>query len=262
MKTSYANKPLALDLCCGKGGWTNGLLKAGWDVIGLDIEEWEGYPGNFYQMDVRGITKDWVRTTAIYGFDREISLVVASPPCQEFSYSSFPFKRAREKFTKENPPDRSIWDACVRIAKELNAPLILENVRGAQKWMGKAQAHYGSFYLWGDVPVLLPVGKPVKGFQNPNPLSPGKRGPLNRLRHLNKTAFPRECERKKPVTYRGPDMSKQRDSYKKCGMGNEPGHSTPNARKEWSAKAAMIPEELAFWIGQCFYPAELKKDAE
>jgi len=36
------------------------------------------------------------------------------------------------------------------------------------------------------------------------------------------------------------------------------GHHKSNARKEWSAKAAMIPEELSTWIGQCFYPRDLK----
>ena len=29
---------------------------------------------------------------------------------------------------------------------------ILENVRGAQKWLGKAPYHCGSFYLWGYFP--------------------------------------------------------------------------------------------------------------
>jgi hypothetical protein len=36
-------------------------------------------------------------------------------------------------------------------------PLIVENVRGAQKWVGQARWHYGSFYLWGDVPALMPM---------------------------------------------------------------------------------------------------------
>jgi hypothetical protein len=30
-------------------------------------------------------------------------------------------------------------------------------VRGAQKWVGRARWHYGSFYLWGDVPALMPI---------------------------------------------------------------------------------------------------------
>jgi hypothetical protein len=28
---------------------------------------------------------------------------------------------------------------------------VVENVKGAQPWVGKAKANYGSFYLWGDV---------------------------------------------------------------------------------------------------------------
>ena len=29
-------------------------------------------------------------------------------------------------------------------------------------------------------------------------------------------------------------------------------------RKQWSALVAMIPEELSTWIGECFYPQEMK----
>jgi hypothetical protein len=36
-------------------------------------------------------------------------------------------------------------------------PMVVENVRGAQKWVGTARYHYGSFYFWGDVPALMPI---------------------------------------------------------------------------------------------------------
>ena len=35
--------------------------------------------------------------------------------------------------------------------------MVVENVKGAQKWVGKASWHYGSYYLWGDVPALMPI---------------------------------------------------------------------------------------------------------
>lgn len=203
-------KPLALDLCCGKGGWTIGLQKAGWDVIGVDIEKWEGYPGMFVRADVRRLGTEGL------GGGRKIELVVASPPCQEFSYRSFPFKRCR-LLAETVPPDKSIWESCVRIAREVEAPLVIENVRGAQKYMGKASAHYGSFYLWGDVPAMLPIGKAQKTFTREKNGSGEFVGSFQR------------------------GFSQFTSSKSK-------------ARKEWSAKIAMIPVELAEWIGKCFYP--------
>lgn len=201
-------RPLAIDLCCGKGGWTRGLLAAGWDVVGVDVESREGFPHEAarYLIDIRKLninTKSFVRVSK----HRKISLVVASPPCQEFSYRSFPFKRCRE-LAENVPPDKTIWRACERIARECEAPLILENVRGAQKYMEKAKAHYGSFYLWGDVPAILPIGKPTKGFEK-------------RFCNTNASNY----------------SSKSRE------------------RKEWSANAAIIPFELAYWIGKCYYSA-------
>ena len=34
--------------------------------------------------------------------------------------------------------------------------MVVENVRGAQPWVGRARWNFGSFYLWGDVPALMP----------------------------------------------------------------------------------------------------------
>lgn len=44
-----AVKPLAIDLYCGLGGWSEGFLAEGYDVIGFDNERHDygagGYPG-------------------------------------------------------------------------------------------------------------------------------------------------------------------------------------------------------------------------
>jgi len=274
-------KPLALDLACGKGGWSLGLLATGWDVIGVDIEDMGGYPekAKLVIADILEIAKDPKAFFPGLKFD----LVVASPPCQEFSYRSFPFKRCR--YLRDNvPPNTDIWRACEKIAKELGAPLILENVRGAVRYIGKPQGKFGPFYLWGDVPVLLPDGKPQKGFgrtpdKSANPSDPwggfggssyqsrGKRGPLNQKR-----IFAGEYERESGLKHSRPAMTKQRDSYKRVvgsekyrithskdghkriGGASDVGAKRSSARKEWSAKAAMIPYELSFHIGDYFHP--------
>ena len=206
-------KPLALDLCCGKGGWTIGLQATGWEVIGCDIEAWLGYPGDhFIQGDVRTLDLDAVRKIG------KVQLVCASPPCQEFSKLHLPFfKKLKDKILKgEAPqPDKSIWEACVRIAAELEAPLILENVVGAQYWMGKGKWHGGPFYIWGDLPALMPQVKAKKGMNL-------DRYKFNGVRLDYLYQGPRKWSSKSPQ------------------------------RKEWSAKAAMIPLELATWIGECF----------
>ena len=49
-------KPLAIDLYCGLGGWAEGFLADGWDVIGFDIERHaygsERYPAQLVLQDV------------------------------------------------------------------------------------------------------------------------------------------------------------------------------------------------------------------
>ena len=54
----------------------------------------------------------------------------------------------------------TLFEACFRIQREASEaagrfiPLIVENVRGAQKWVGRAKANFGSYYLWGDVGMV------------------------------------------------------------------------------------------------------------
>ena len=102
---------------------------------------------------------------------KDAVLIVASPPCQEFSYMAMPWSKAKEKARAfrdgRDDPKRltALFDACFRIQREAMEaaghfiPLVIENVCGAQKWVGRARWHFGSFYLWGDVPALMPIVK-------------------------------------------------------------------------------------------------------
>src|SRR6185503_10993 len=147
-------RPLAIDLFCGLGGWTEGLIAEGFDVIGFDIERHvygeHCYPAQLVIQDVLTL-----HGSQFLGAD----LIVASPPCQAYSYRAMPWKRAKDL----PPPDNTLFDACFRIQREAceaagrHIPLVVENVRGAQKWVGRARWNFGSFYLWGDVPALMPM---------------------------------------------------------------------------------------------------------
>jgi hypothetical protein len=157
--------PLAIDLFCGLGGWTDGLLAEGYDVIGFDIERHvygeHRYPAQLVVQDVLTLHGSQFKTA---------DLIVASPPCQEYSYMAMPWSRAKAKAAAIRADDTgaelarltALFDACFRIQREAceaagrHIPMVVENVKGAQPWVGRARWSFGSFYLWGDVPALMP----------------------------------------------------------------------------------------------------------
>jgi len=155
-------------LFCGLGGWTNGLLSENYYVVGFDIERHDygtgGYPAQLVLQSV----------LTLHGKQfRDAALIVASPPCQEFSYMAMPWSRAKAIAAEYRAGVRDVkkltalFDACFRIQREaIEAaghfiPMVVENVRGAQKWVGRSRWNYGSYHLWGDVPALMPMTKAV-----------------------------------------------------------------------------------------------------
>ena len=215
-------RPLAIDLFCGLGGWTDGLLAADWDVIGFDIERHEYgehcYPAQLVLQDVR----------TLHGSQfRNVDLIVASPPCQEYSYMAMPWTRAKKIAEEYRASMRDVrkltelFDTCFRIQREAcmaagrHIPLVVENVRGAIPWVGRSRWNYGSFHLWGDVPALMPMAKAVKVIE---------------------------------------EASKGFRDFHDCEFAQY-GSKSP-ARKAASAMIAKIPFALAYHIGRTYLPKE------
>ncbi len=266
------SRPLAIDLFCGLGGWTESLLEEGYDVVGFDIEQHvygeHRYPGSLVIQDVR----------TLHGSQfKDAALIVASPPCQAYSYRAMPWKRAKAL----PPPDNSLFETCFRLQREAceaagrHIPLIVENVRGAQKWVGRARWNFGSFYLWGDVPALMPmIAKAIKvptmgaGWYPPDHPKhvPGLGFNTHAERHIKNTgaSWFNVAHNTTSGKGRNPDGRKLRDQdgYER----NHPaafGWKSPrtssgavSARKMASAMIAKIPAPLARHIAATFFPGE------
>ena len=242
------SRPIVYDLFCGLGGWSEGFLAEGYECIGFDIEAHDygtgGYPGKLVLRDIR----------SIHGSElKDATCIVASPPCQAYSYRAMPWKRAKAL----PPPDNTLFNECFRIQREANAavchcecwrcargghcvrcdaqyntgkparyiPMVIENVRGAQKWVGRASWNYGSFYLWGDVPALMPIGVAQK--------LPGNNAPrMWADRRVQRLAD---------------GLRHDEDSFYCASSGSK-------ARKAASAMIAKIPLPLAQHIARTFKP--------
>lgn len=268
-------KPLAIDLCCGLGGWTDGLLAEGYDVIGFDIEQHVygdmRYPAHLVVQDI----------LTLHGSQfKDAALIVASPPCQFFSYTAMPWSKARALAAKVRADavllakELALFNACFRIQREAcqaagrHIPLVVENVRGAIPWVGRSRWNFGSFHLWGDVPALMPpVFKATK--------VPGFR--FDGSGRSFQTASVDETGRKSrgmnwsDQTKRGQDftriagMQRMEMDGVKCGgdwfNDKQPSisrmtSSKSPARKAASAMIAKIPFPLSRHIARTFLPLE------
>lgn len=271
-------QPLAIDLFCGLGGWTEGLLDEGYRVVGFDnmrhIYGEARYPAQLVVQDALTIHGSQLKSAA---------LIVASPPCQEYSYMAMPWSIAKQKAREYRDGTRDVrqltalFDACFRIKREAEEaaghfiPLVVENVCGAQRWVGRARWHYGSFYLWGDVPALMPITR--KHIKVPMP----SWYPPDHPKHVPGLSFNGYADRNlRAATGRKAhpggkdgwfgDYQTLKAGIKQHGSGREwfagdgkisrlTSSGSP-ARKAASAHIAKIPYELSRHIGRMWKPTE------
>jgi hypothetical protein len=155
--------PLCIELFAGTMSWSAGWLALGGRAIGFDIEHLPHHgpvpPGaELVLQDVR----------TLHGRQfKDADLLLFSPPCQNYSHMAMPFSHGKreaswQRWQRDSPFSpgfhlNDLFDACFRIQREASEaagryiPMVVENVNGAQPWVGRAKARYGSFFLWGDV---------------------------------------------------------------------------------------------------------------
>lgn len=110
----------AADLFCGAGGVTKGLQKAGFHVLGVDIEPQPRYCGDlFLQGDVMELLAQAVADRTF--ITKDVDFVWASPPCQAYT-----------DLQKQNKREYDDLIAAVREALvAIGLPYVIENVEGA-----------------------------------------------------------------------------------------------------------------------------------
>lgn len=103
-----------LDLFCGAGGAAMGYHRAGFEVVGVDINPQKHYPFEFHQGDA-------LEFCMAHGW--EFDAIHASPPCQ--AYSSM--RRGRWQ-DRQHPDLVGVTRECLT---RLRLPWVIENVVGA-----------------------------------------------------------------------------------------------------------------------------------
>ena len=148
-----------VDLYCGLGGATEGALLEGYDCVGFDLER---HVYGEHQYPAQLVIQDCL---TLHGSQlKDAAFIWASPPCQRYSWMAMPWSRAKAAAAEIRADEtgvklaelNALFNACFRIQREAceaagrHIPLIVENVRGAQPWVGRARFNVGSFYFWGD----------------------------------------------------------------------------------------------------------------
>ena len=139
-------KKVVWDLCSGLGGWSEAFVQDEWIVIRIEINTELTYIPHTLHFDVRDYA-DWIDLLP------KPDLILASPPCTEFSMC--------QNFHDGRPedPDMSILMACIDII-QITKPKYwcIENVAGACRYfepiLGKHTQRAGPFFLWGNFPYV------------------------------------------------------------------------------------------------------------
>jgi DNA (cytosine-5)-methyltransferase 1 len=136
------SRPKLLDLFCGAGGCAMGYHRAGFDIVGVDIEPQPRYPFEFHQANAFSFL-DWLHEAeydhvdnAVTAFNcagahmqSDFSVIHASPPCQGYS-------RMRHLPWLKGKTYPMLIQKTRELLEKSGKPYVIENVEDAARDMG------------------------------------------------------------------------------------------------------------------------------
>ncbi len=239
-------KPIALDICCRKGGATKGLQRLGFYVIGADIEPQPGYPGDeFYRADGLDFMR-WYTQIA------PVDLIWQSWPCQagNTATASNRARGLRDEHEQFIPRARELSD-------KLGIPYVIEQPTSSVTGLIRRDLTLCMDMFKGDMPppwVQKHRSFEVSGFTVPQPVHPD--GPI---RGGSMVGFPKPAGHagrvrgwRHGVEYDGPYVA----AYGKGG-GKGTAEEIAHAMKiDWMADrfdlCEAIPPDFSEYIGRAF----------
>jgi hypothetical protein len=210
-----------LDLCADELGVSRVFAARGWECVAVDLvpPRLHAVPAKceFWEANILGL---YTRMKGHLSMKREtcvwtesFDFAWASTPCEGFSVFGMPHFHPKPPYPESGV---TLFNHARSLLEKMGIPYVMENVRSAEQFVGPAVAHCGPFYLWGNaVPPILPQGI-KKGFQTGGQI-------IQRLKAIDRKALT--------------DYRRQNDGSWSS--------SKSKKRKEWTAKMAMIPSELA-----------------
>jgi len=123
------SRPKLLDLFCCAGGAAVGYDRAGFEVVGVDVQPQPRYPFEFIREDairvLDHLVRHWAGKPSAFAFGHEFAAVHASPPCQKFTAY-----RRRGGGVGDSAPD--LIEPVRELLEQIGLlPWVMENVEGS-----------------------------------------------------------------------------------------------------------------------------------
>ena len=145
------SRPLLLDLFCGAGGAGMGYHRAGFEVVGVDINPQPNYPFEFIQADAVQYADNYAH---------HYRVVHASPPCQ-FSSALTKGTNKGRKYPNLIPVTRDILRGKISVIENVQGSELRRDLTLCGEMFGLGVIRHRYFEC--SVPLPAPLHKPHRG---------------------------------------------------------------------------------------------------